>query len=192
MSTNIEIEAKILVTETEFHQLKQLLKVSDQDMVTQTNHYIDDEKGSLRQYGFALRIRELNKTYTLTLKSPMAEGTLEKNQQIDGAIYQAFKSKGVFPPGLIQDFLEMFGFDTSLLRIITFLTTDRYETRYEGRHVCLDKNTYHGMIDFEVESEESSLKNAAETLKLLCDAANITYRENQVSKYARAIKTLKK
>jgi uncharacterized protein YjbK len=190
MSTNIEIEAKILVTEDEFNQLKKLLSVEEKLKVTQTNYYIDDTKGSLRQYGFALRIRELNQTYTLTLKSPMAEGTLEKNQQIPEKIYRAFKVDGIFPPGLIQDFLEMFGFDTKQLKIITFLTTDRYETTYQGRHVCLDKNQYHGITDYEIESEESSLKNAADTLKLLCEAAQISYRANQVSKYARAIKTL--
>lgn len=190
MSTNIEIEAKILVSASDFEKLKVVLGVSDQIKVTQTNHYIDDAKGSLRQYGFALRIRELNQTYTLTLKSPMAEGTLEKNQVINQQIYLAFKEKNIFPSGLIQDFLTMFGFDTKQLKIITFLTTDRYETRYEGRHVCLDKNSYHGITDYEVESEESSLKNAAETLKLLCEAAQIPYRENQISKYARAIKTL--
>lgn len=191
MSTNIEIEAKILVNEKEFTQLKALLNLSEKHKVTQTNYYVDDTKGSLRSYGFALRIRELNQTYTLTLKSPMAEGTLEKNQQITHAAYLKLKNDKHFPEGLIKDFLEMFGFDTNQLTIITFLTTDRYETTFEGRNVCLDKNQYHGLVDYEVESEESSLKNAAETLKLLCEKAGIEYKPNQISKYARAIKTLK-
>lgn len=191
MSTNIEIEAKILVNEKEFNQLKTLLQIDEKLKVTQTNYYVDDQKGSLRSYGFALRIRELAQTYTLTLKSPMAEGTLEKNQQISKEAYLALQNQSIFPVGLIKDFLEMFGFDTSTLKIITFLKTDRYETKFEGRHVCLDKNTYHGLVDYEIESEESSLKNAAETLKLLCEKANIEYKANQISKYARAIKTLK-
>lgn len=191
MSTNIEIEAKILVNEKEFNQLKTLLQIDEKLKVTQTNYYVDDQKGSLRSYGFALRIRELAQTYTLTLKSPMAEGTLEKNQQISKEAYLALQNQSIFPVGLIKDFLEMFGFDTATLKIITFLTTDRYETKFEGRHVCLDKNTYHGLVDYEIESEESSLKNAAETLKLLCEKANIEYKANQISKYARAIKTLK-
>ena len=191
MSTNIEIEAKILVNEKEFNQLKTLLDLSEKHKVTQTNYYVDDTKGSLRSYGFALRIRELNQSYTLTLKSPMAEGTLEKNQQINQASYLKLKNDRQFPEGLIKDFLEMFGFDTTQLTIITYLTTDRYETTFEGRNVCLDKNQYHGLVDYEVESEESSLKNAAETLKLLCEKAGIEYKPNQISKYARAIKTLK-
>jgi uncharacterized protein YjbK len=191
MSTNIEIEAKILVNEKEFNLLKSVLKIEEKLRVIQTNHYIDDPIGSLRKYGFALRIRELNQTFTLTLKSPMAEGTLEKNQSLSEQAYLNYKSKKVFPLGLIKDFLDMFGFDTTKLQIITQLTTERYETTFEGRHVCLDKNSYHGLIDFEVESEESSLKHAAETLMLLCEKANIEYKANHVSKYARAIKTIK-
>lgn len=191
MSTNIEIEAKILVTEKEFHQVKNLLSIQESIKVIQTNYYVDDVEGSLRKYGFALRIRKLNQNYTLTLKSPMAEGTLEKNQTINEAAYLTYQSSNVFPKGLIQDFLEMFGFDTSKLRIITHLTTERYETTFEGRHVSLDKNVYQGITDYEIESEESSLKHAADTLKMLCEKANISYKANHVSKYARAIKLLK-
>jgi uncharacterized protein YjbK len=191
MSTNIEIEAKILVNEKEFNLLKSLLKIEEKLKVVQTNYYIDDPIGSLRKYGFALRIRELNQTFTLTLKSPMAEGTLEKNQTLTEQAYLFYKTKKNFPLGLIKNFLEMFGFDTTKLQIITQLTTERYETKFENRHVCLDKNSYHGLIDFEVESEESSLKHAAETLKLLCEKANIDYKANHISKYARAIKTMK-
>ena len=190
MSTNIEIEAKILVNEHEFNLLKSLLNIEEKLKVVQTNYYIDDPIGSLRKFGFALRIRELNQTFTLTLKSPMAEGTLEKNQSLNEQAYTTYKKGKVFPLGLIKDFLEMFGFDTTKLQIITQLTTERYETTFEGRHVCLDKNSYHGLIDFEVESEESSLKHAAETLQLLCEKASIDYKANHVSKYARAIKTI--
>ena len=190
MSTNIEIEAKILVSESDFNKLKSILGVQEKNKVKQTNYYIDDVKGTLRTYGFVLRIREINQTFTLTLKSPMAEGTLEKNQPISEVAYRLFKEKKIFPQGLIQDFLDMFAFQTNELSIITHLSTERYETTFEGRHVCLDKNSYHGITDYEVESEESSLKRAAETLQLLCEKAKIDYKANQTSKYARAIKTL--
>ena len=96
MSTNIEIEAKILVNEKEFNLLKSLLKIEEKFKVVQTNYYIDDPMGSLRKYGFALRIRELNQTFTLTLKSPMAEGTLEKNQTLAEQAYLVYKTKNMF------------------------------------------------------------------------------------------------
>jgi uncharacterized protein YjbK len=97
MSTNIEIEAKILVSESDFNKLKSILGVQEKNKVKQTNYYIDDVKGTLRTYGFVLRIREINQTFTLTLKSPMAEGTLEKNQPISEVAYRLFKEKKIFP-----------------------------------------------------------------------------------------------
>lgn len=188
MSTNIEIEAKILVSKDDFQKIIHHLSLQTTQPVRQTNHYIDDGKGQLRQYGFALRIREINNSFTLTLKSPMAEGTLEKNQTINQEEYLALKNKQMFPEGKVKSFLTMFGFDVNDLRIIAELTTDRIDTSYHGQHVCLDINAYHGQLDYEIESEQSSLKYAAETLKKLCDDVGINYQENHISKFSRALK----
>ena len=192
MSTNIEIEAKILVDENEFKLLKKFLNVEHTVPVSQTNYYIDDEKASLRGFGFALRIRQIDRTFMLTLKSPMAEGTLEKNQVLSASDYDHFKKTHVFPSGILKDFLEMFGFKTESLKIITSLNTERIDTKYQDHHVCLDKNTYGQVIDYEIESEQSSLAYAADTLKKLCAEAGIPYRENRISKYSRALKAIKK
>jgi uncharacterized protein YjbK len=187
MSTNIEIEAKILVSKQEFERVKHYLKLENTIPISQTNHYIDNNLGHLRQYGFALRIREIDNQYTLTLKSPMAEGTLEKNQVISQEEYQQLKVHHQFPKGKVQALLYMFGFKTSSLVIIADLTTQRIDTSFQGQHVCLDVNSYNGLIDYEIESEQSSLKYAAETLQKLCSETGINYQENHVSKYARAI-----
>lgn len=192
MSINIEIEAKTLVSKEDFLKIKQFLNLTDDLFVSQTNHYIDNPMGGLRKFGFALRIRELNKTYTLTLKSPMAEGSLEKHQTISLDSYLAFKDLQKFPEGTIKQFLTMFEFNTQELSIITSLTTKRIDTTFENRHVCLDQNFYNGKEDFEIESEESSIKSAAETLKKLCHQAGATYAENNISKYARALKSIEK
>ena len=58
MSNNIEIEGKILVTETEFESLLKYFKRTDEDKIVQINHYIDSQDQQLRKLGFALRIRE--------------------------------------------------------------------------------------------------------------------------------------
>ena len=42
MSTNIEIEAKILVNEKEFNLLKSVLNIEENLKFIQTNHYIDE------------------------------------------------------------------------------------------------------------------------------------------------------
>ena len=190
MSIHLEIEAKILVSEEDFALLIKKLNLKEDLKIYQTNYYIDTPNNALRKYGFGLRIRELNNTFTLTLKSPMAEGVLEKNQVLTKAEYVNFKDNGVFPKGIVKNFIEIVDFDVSSLRIITSLSTERIDTSFENRHICLDKNTYNGLIDFEVESEESSIQLASETLQKLCAFANIPYVENKISKHSRALNSI--
>ena len=190
MSTNVEIEAKILVTAEEFHQIYAFLKLNETDAVTQVNYYIDTPKSDLRKFGFGLRIRKRGSECTLTLKSPLAEGTLEKNQSLKKGDYDRLATEGIFPEGPVRDFLLTLGFDVPTLHIITKLTTHRLETIYNGRHLALDKNEYGNIVDYEIESEQSAISLAQDTLKMLCAEANITYRPNSVSKHARALKAL--
>jgi uncharacterized protein YjbK len=192
MSIHLEIESKILVTGDEYDLLLKKLNLGENLKVYQTNYYVDTLENNLRTYGFGLRIRELNNTYTLTLKSPMAEGVLEKNQILTATEYKNFREHHLFPKGLVKDFLDIVEFDTSLLKIITALTTERIDTTFENRHICLDKNMYNGHVDYEVESEQSSLQLASETLKKLCEYAGITYVENRISKHSRALNSVKK
>ncbi len=190
MSTNVEIEAKILVTAAEFRKLFTFLGANPKDAVRQINYYIDTPDSELRGFGFGLRIRERLGDYTLTLKSPLAEGTLEKNQSLTADDYAALAESGLFPTGPVHDFLALLGFPIKDLRIITSLTTYRLETTYQNRHLVLDRNEYSRQEDFEVESEQSAVSLAAETLKNLCREAKIEYRPNQISKHARALKAL--
>ncbi len=190
MSTNVEIEAKILVTESEFATLLAFLKVTPDDAVMQCNHYIDTPTSALRRFGFGLRVRERQGTFTLTLKSPLAEGTLEKNQTIKKDAYLRLKKDGAFPDGTVRDFLVTLGFPIAELRVITSLTTWRIDTVYHDRALSLDRNEYSGCLDFEIESEQSAISLAAETLKNLCEEVAIQYRPNNISKHARALRAL--
>jgi uncharacterized protein YjbK len=190
MSTNVEIEAKILVTAPEFRRLFTFLGVNPKDAIRQINYYIDTPDSQLRSFGFGLRIRERLGEYTLTLKSPLAEGTLEKNQTLTSESYDKLAESGLFPAGPVHDFLALLGFPIKELRIITSLTTHRLETTYQGRHLALDRNEFSRQEDFEIESEQSAVSLAAETLKNLCREAKIEYRPNQISKHARALKAL--
>lgn len=191
MSSNIEIEAKILLEESAFKKLMTFLNISEKNGVLQVNYYIDNAEQSLRKFGFGLRIRARKDSYTLTLKSPITDGTLEKNQSISEVIYKQFKHDRVFPEGIIKDTLSMFGFDVTKLYIITSLETLRIDTEYEGGQLSLDMNRYNGETDYEVESEQSSIKAAEQTLKKLCEAVNLPFELNKISKHARALQSLK-
>jgi uncharacterized protein YjbK len=190
MSTNIEIEGKILVEENEFLKVMEFLELTEKDAVLQINHYIDTKNSQLRSFGFSLRVRERKGTYTLTLKSPMAEGTLEKDQQISQKQYILFRDSNKFPEGLVKDFLLMFGFPVEEVAIITSLSTWRIDSVFMEQNVCLDKNVYGENTDYEIESEQSSIQLAEETLKKLCEQTQIPFRPNQVSKHARALQSV--
>ncbi|HOJ44452.1 MAG TPA: CYTH domain-containing protein [Bacilli bacterium] len=190
MSTNVEIEAKILVSEDEFHKVCRFLGIDESIAIKQCNYYIDTPSSQLRRYGFGLRIRERVDTYTLTLKSPLAEGTLEKNQTISKSSYLKLVKDNVFPDGTVKHFLVTLGFPVEDLRIITKLTTYRIDTTFLDRNLALDKNEYADIIDYEIESEQSAISLALETLKTLCEKADIEYRPNSISKHARALNAL--
>ncbi len=190
MSTNVEIEAKILVTADEFAHVCQFLNIKASDAVMQCNYYIDTPSSQLRRYGFGLRIRERLDQFTLTLKSPLAEGTLEKNQSISKSAYLKLVNENVFPEGPVMHFLLTLGFPIKELRIITKLTTYRIETTYLERNLALDKNEYGQHLDYEIESEQSAISLALETLKTLCQEVGIEYHPNNISKHARALNAL--
>ena len=191
MSTNIEIEAKVLLSKEDFEKVLSFLSTETCKRITQTNHYIDSEDEILRTYGFGLRIREKD-DFTLTLKSPLAEGTLEKNQTITWKQYENLLHRHEFPHGDIKDFLEMLGIDVSQLRILTSLTTVRIVAGFLDDEVVLDKNSSDDTVDYEIEAESTSIQLAEDTLKKLCDLAQVPFTPNKLSKHARAMNALRR
>lgn len=187
MSSNLEIEAKILVSEEEFQKVTDFFAVSLKDAVKQKNYYIDTPTQTLRQVGFGLRIREKDGYLTLTLKSPLSEGTLEKNQIIHKDEFTLLRDKNIFPSGPIEEFLTILGFEIPKLKILTSLTTERISVNYDQREISLDKNMYAEITDYEIESEQSSIDLAELILKKLCQDVGITFKLNNLTKHARAL-----
>ena len=81
MATNIEIEAKVLITKEEYLRVIKFYKKENGTRIDQTNYYIDTDDLFLKKFGIGLRIREKG-YFTLNLKAPMAEGLLEKKESI--------------------------------------------------------------------------------------------------------------
>ena len=194
MSNNIEIEGKILVTETEFESLLKYFKRTDEDKIVQINHYIDSQDQQLRKLGFALRIREKINRYVLTLKTPLSEGLLEKDQIITKEAYLNFKNNNVFPEGSLKEFISMLGINIEELSILAHLRTLRKECDDGNPETTfnIDKNTYNKIVDYELELEGNNLTKAKELLKQICIDNDIEYKDNLVSKQSRAMSTIKK
>ena len=190
MSTNIEIESKVLLSKEDFDKLLDVLHADKYKRVKQINHYIDTDHQSLRRLGCALRIREKD-DFVLTLKTPLSEGLLEKSQNISWRQYEKLAKDNVFPEGDIKLFLEILGIKISELKIITSLTTDRIEMPYKEGLLSLDRNVYSGYTDYEIEMEQTSIHYAEECLKEICESADIPCVFNTNSKQARAMNALK-
>lgn len=191
MSTNIEIESKVLLTKDDFEKVLDALRADRYKRIKQVNHYIDSEDQALRRLGCALRIREKD-DFVLTLKTPLSEGLLEKSQTISWRQYDRLAKNNTFPDGDIKNFLEILGIKIEELKILTSLTTDRIEIPYKEGLLSLDTNVYSGNTDYELEMEQTSIQYAEECLQEICALANVPCVFNTFSKQARAMNALKK
>lgn len=187
MNNNIEIEAKVLLTREQYLAVIKVLNVDPKSQFIQTNHYIDSQDRDLKKQNIALRIRDLKGEYTLTLKTPLAEGLLEKNQTLTPSEAYDMINHNHFPEGEIADFLDLLDVNISELRILATLTTKRIEYNYKSGLLALDENTYSGQTDYELEMEESSMAQARDLIDEILSNLKIKYEFNYVSKQSRAI-----
>lgn len=194
MQSNIEIEAKVLISKEEYDALLKYLHLERYKKVEQTNHYVDTEDQQLRQNDIALRIRETNE-FTLTLKTPLSEGLLEKNQIISWREYSELEDSNIFPQGDIKNFLEICGFNTLELKVLASLKTNRVELELDDGLLCLDENIYgpnRCLVDYELEVESTSMEKAEETASKILKEVGITnFKFNTHSKQSRAIASIK-
>ncbi len=192
MATNIEIEAKVLINEKEYKRILSFFKDRVIREYDQINHYIDTDNFALKKIGIGLRIREKDNTYTLTLKTPMAEGLLEKDEVLSEEVFNAFIKSNIFPDNGIADFIRMLGVNIEDLKRQTQLVTHRNEISYEDNtyEFSIDKNEYNNVVDYELEMAGASLNRAKEKLKSICLSTNTFYKDNLKSKETRALDTI--
>ena len=193
MSSNIEIEAKVLLLKDEYNAIIEKLNLQKYRKIKQTNHYIDTPDRYLEKNGIALRIREKDEEFELTLKTPLSEGLLEKNENISWRDFENLSERQIFPDGNIRKFLLILGVKVSDLKVLTSLCTERIHVEFEGFELALDKNIYSNIVDYELEVESSSIERAQQEIENIlneCDIKNFSF--NKVSKQARALNALEK
>ena len=190
MSNNIEIEAKVILSRQDYKKVFDTLKTKITDTHTQTNFYIDSQDRVLKKNDIALRIREYNRTYVLTCKTPLSEGLLEKNQELSEKVALEMINLNRFPSGGIQDFFELLYIAVSNLEVLASLTTRRNELSIDSSKISLDENTYGNKVDYEIEVEDSAMKLAEDRIEEILKPLGITYSLNKVSKQMRAIKAI--
>jgi uncharacterized protein YjbK len=173
MSETIEIEFKNLLTKMEYEKLLKAFKVEDKQIISQTNHYYDTPDFTLKELGSALRIREKNDHYEMTLKQPAAVGLLETTQYLSKDEYLDAIKNGILPKGIIHDRLEQLNISFNDLEYFGSLTTKRAELSYKEGLLVLDHSLYLNTEDYEVEYEVEDFQRGQTTFKELLEQFSI-------------------
>lgn len=184
MAKEIEIEAKNLLTKQEFDTLIKAFSLKPTDFLSQTNHYFETSDFSLKKQHSALRIREKDKQFTLTLKQPHHVGLMETNQTITKEDKEQLIENRIFPIGEVKDALLASGIPLEQLLLLGSLTTSRAEFSYEDGTLFLDHSYYLGKEDYELEYEGNDAKAVQQTFTKLLETFHIPKR-NTINKIAR-------
>jgi uncharacterized protein YjbK len=185
MTQEIEIEVKSMITKKSYYDLLKGFGLTEEDAITQHNHYFETPIFSLKKAGAGLRIREKTGTYTLTLKQPHEVGKLETHQTISENDWLQAKERGEFPSGEVKSQLQFLNIPVNELTYVGTLTTKRIEIQFKGGNLCFDQSSYFDHIDFEIEFEGHSEEHATNTLKNLLTTyhLDITPTENKVRRF---------
>ena len=187
MSKNIEMEKRVMLTLEQYQALLEYAKdYPNRTELILVNHYFDDEALSLRNSHYMLRIRNINTNeYELTLKVKGDNGDLEINQPITLEEAKSLLEEFNINEGEIYNQLK--NIDHNTIRLITSLKTERIEIPFDDFLFVLDKNYYSDVIDYDLEIESSSIKNAKKMIKKYCKMFGMQYSKHYLSKSRRAI-----
>lgn len=188
MEQHIEIEFKNLLYLKEFEKLKEYFNVTEADFATQENHYLDTPCFELKDQDTALRIRQKNEKYELTLKQPAENGLLETNQSITKEMAKAILNGAPLPDSEITMLIESMKINPSGLQYFGTLQTSRAEFQYKGGLLVLDHSSYLNVEDFEVEYEVTNKLEGQAIFMELLGSLQIPVRktENKIRRFYRA------
>ncbi len=191
LGRNIEIEFKNMLNKESFIKIYQHFQLKDHDFFTQDNHYFDTSEGSLGRKKAALRIREKNGRFELTLKLIVEAGVLEINQPISAEQAKDLISETAFPAGEVKDELMLLHIHPESLEYKGVLQTSRAQVPFKKGQLMLDHSIYFGLEDFEIEYEldEQSTDGENDLLQLL-NELNIpkVHADNKIKRFFHAKK----
>ncbi|GAA0325351.1 CYTH domain-containing protein [Bacillus carboniphilus] len=188
MSQNVEIEFKNLLSEKEFYQLQKVFQLTEAQFKIQTNYYFDTPNFVLKKHNAALRIREKNSSYELTLKEPLGQGLLETTDVLEKQIASSLiDGKQNLPMGDVHSQLDKYSIDLNELTCFGFLKTERAEIDYQNGLLVFDKSTYFEKEDFELEYEVLDIDAGKKAFEELLKTYDIPIRpaDNKILRFYR-------
>ncbi len=176
---HIEYEERVMIKQSDYKKvIDDLLSQGYKcEPFTIENIYLDNKDFFIEKNGMMLRIRNTSTgIHELTLKIRNEDGShTEINENLN--------SHPLIDASLGNKFNEF--------KEIIRLTTIRIEIPIDNHLFVIDKNMYGSKIDYNVEVEASSQKEAVNIAKKYCEKYGITYKRSE-SKSARAFQEYKK
>lgn len=173
MQKNYEIEFKSLITEEEYNRLMEKFKGNKVDF--QTNHYFDTARFSLKALDCSFRVRERD-TFEITLKRKKGYSIQETNLPITKELFEDLKQTGyVHDDDLQEELLSLIG--TQPLINFMSLSTLRMYFPYNNGVLFIDKSTYLGITDYELEYEAKSYHGGKKEFVEIISELGIQYRK---------------
>jgi len=188
MGQEIEIEFKTLIDEHTFYSLLDTLPFPNKPVV-QTNHYFDTKHMALKQHKSALRIREKDDSYTLTLKQPQTRSVLETHDSLTYQEYQSWIKGQPIPKPYNSELLHNMDIQHEDLVYYGFLKTKRYAFKQNGLEFVLDESSYLNQHDFELELEANSYDTGLAAFEKLLQQYDII-NQAPITKIARFFQAL--
>ncbi|MGE6630997.1 CYTH domain-containing protein [Bacillus sp. NPDC077027] len=176
MSQEIEIEFKQLLNLNEFERLKQHFHLKGEDFHTQTNYYFDTPHFDIKERFAALRIREKNGKWVLTLKEPNDVGLIETHQTLSSVSHiECF----TLPEGEVAERLKQWNIDTTQIVFFGTLVTSRAEKKIAEGLIVLDHSRYLKVEDYELEFEVSDAQKGQQAFEQLLKQFHIPARQTK-------------
>ena len=151
-----EFEARVMLTEEEYLNIvSSLLKMfPNAHFLQNSNLYYDSDDLYLRKNHINLRARVINDVAAeLTVKIKGLNGDDEINDKLTKKELNLLVNKTIFPEGNVKNYLLGLSYPLSKYHYITTLNTRRLEIKFEDHLLVVDKNTYSGIIDYNLEVE---------------------------------------
>lgn len=176
MTQEIEIEYKVLLTKNEYETIASSLPFSTNSVI-QVNYYFETKQFDFKKQHSALRIREKNNQYTLTLKQPHKDGILETHDKLTEEEFNNWMNGNPPPTVHVGKQLKNMGIKVERINYFGSLTTKRRSFKLEDILYVLDESTYNGKVDYELEIEAPSKEKGLNVFNKIIQDFHISPKE---------------
>ena len=190
---NNEYEARAMISESQYQEIHDYFSKVDEEKrsLVNINYYFDDDKGNIIKNGMVLRIREIDgQNYELTLKIKEENSDKELNLPLCIENKDEYINNFVITNKEMIKELKARNVDVSKIKFLISLKTERLEVTYPNFILVIDKNEYNNIIDYNVEVESTSRREAISLLNKHFSPFGVTYKKGYISKSRRAFLSL--